>query len=137
VGFRKLQAAELATLAEHSLDGTVGGASCEWCADEKAAADAALSCALTGPVERIGGIAFCLQHAAAALPALSKADAVALLQGQEGRLADLMADCQEYFRKTDYRFKSEPKAGEQNAWLHAAQLLWSIPQPHGAVRDDR
>lgn len=38
------------------------------------------------------------------------------------KTSDMVKSLEEYFRKTDYRYSSEPKGEEQTAWLRAMQM---------------
>ena len=48
------------------------------------------------------------------------------------QLEKMARDLEEYFRKTDYRFKQEPKGEEQLAWLkslrfYVGEEFWVFP----------
>jgi len=119
---------ELAPMTlRHQIGGTAAPA-CEWCAYENAAVDRSLALLAT-LAEELEEDVVCIRHLPLLLASLQKPFAVTLLRSEQSHLAKLADDCREYFRKTDYRFKREPKGEEQNAWLEAARLLWSVPQP--------
>lgn len=46
-----------------------------------------------------------------------------IMKVQTERLNDLNADFEEFFRKSDYRFSSEPKGREQTAWIRAMKRV--------------
>jgi len=48
-------------------------------------------------------------------------------QEQEARLANLLAEIAEYFRKVDYRYAHEPKGEEQGAWLRGIANAAGLP----------
>jgi hypothetical protein len=120
---------ELAQMTLHNLIGTTADPFCEWCACENAAVDGCLALLAGMPADELEESVVCIRHLPLLLPTLQKHSATILLRGEQSRLAKLADDCREYFRKTDYRFKDEPKGAEQKAWLRAAELLWSVPQP--------
>jgi hypothetical protein len=124
----------LASQALRRLKGSAGARACALCGDEQRAAALSLArLAATSP-EGLAKPAVCIRHLSMLLPGLARPQALALLGAVERRLQRLTDDCREYFRKTDYRYKDEPKGEEQDAWLRAAALLWSVPRPEGLIR---
>jgi len=101
---------------------------CVWCDNLRAANDNVLDFIARASPDELRGNTFCVRHLPPSLSVLSKETARAVLEGEARELTRFWQDCREYFRKTDYRYKGEPKGIEQQAWLRAAELLCSTPQ---------
>lgn len=73
----------------------------------------------------------CLPHLRAALARVGDRSAFeALLAAQRAIWQRLTGDLREFIRKTDYRFRDEPRGSEGDAWLRAvAALGGSRPEP--------
>jgi len=132
--FRGVDVTRLAGQVLRRVKGLETEPACALCTEERRAVAASLTRLAALSPEELAQTPVCIRHLSTLLPGLARPPALALLAAEERRLQRLTDDCREYFRKTDYRFKDEPKGEEQNAWLRAAELLWSVPRPGDTVR---
>ncbi len=66
---------------------------------------------------------FCLPHLPLVLRRMPRDGVVPVLVAEETFLARLHHEIEEFFRKSEYRYRHEPKGGEQTAWVRAADVL--------------
>ncbi len=126
----RLQAAlaQLAGVAGRRTPPT-GADVCPFCSAMAAAAVAVVDAAPPAPQS------LCLPHLCAGLVqarSRERVDALAAAAIAQGNA--LEHDLSELIRKSDYRFREEPRGSEATSWRRAAQLLVGVPAVHWPLR---